>query len=44
MRRTNSTADQRPYHHGDLHSAIVDAALGVLSESKSTAFSLRELA
>jgi len=44
MSRTNSTADQRPYHHGDLHRAIVDAALEVLSESQSTEFSLRELA
>ncbi|MBX5225697.1 TetR/AcrR family transcriptional regulator [Rhizobium sp. NLR9b] len=44
MSRNNSTADQRPYHHGDLHRAIVDAALEVLSESQSTEFSLRELA
>lgn len=34
----------RPYHHGDLHKAIVEAALDVLSESQSTEFSLRELA
>ena len=39
-----STTEQRPYHHGDLHRAIVGAALDVLSESQSTEFSLRELA
>ncbi|MBB4230621.1 AcrR family transcriptional regulator [Rhizobium mongolense] len=39
-----SSTDQRPYHHGDLHRAIVGAALDVLSESQSTEFSLRELA
>lgn len=39
-----STKEQRPYHHGDLHRAIVEAALAVLSESQSTEFSLRELA
>src|SRR3974377_1650896 len=44
MSRTNLTAGDRPYHHGDLHRAIVSAALEVLSESQSTEFSLRELA
>ncbi|MBP1861456.1 TetR/AcrR family transcriptional regulator [Rhizobium herbae] len=44
MTKAASTADQRPYHHGDLHRAIVGAALDVLSESQSTEFSLRELA
>jgi AcrR family transcriptional regulator len=44
MTKATSTADQRPYHHGDLHRAIVGAALDVLSESQSTEFSLRELA
>jgi AcrR family transcriptional regulator len=39
-----SITEQRPYHHGDLHRAIVEAALDVLSESQSTEFSLRELA
>ncbi|CCM76771.1 TetR/AcrR family transcriptional regulator [Rhizobium mesoamericanum] len=38
------TKDNRPYHHGDLYRAIVEAALEVLSESQSTEFSLRELA
>ena len=44
MAKDNSTKEQRPYHHGDLHRAIVEAALDVLSESQSTEFSLRELA
>jgi AcrR family transcriptional regulator len=44
MTQELSTKDQRPYHHGDLHKAIVEAALDVLSESQSTEFSLRELA
>jgi AcrR family transcriptional regulator len=35
---------ERPYHHGDLQRAIVNAALEVLSETQSTEFSLRELA
>jgi AcrR family transcriptional regulator len=44
MRKGNVTAGDRPYHHGDLHRAIVSAALEVLSETQSTEFSLRELA
>jgi AcrR family transcriptional regulator len=44
MTKPNATAEQRPYHHGDLHRAIVNAALEVLSETQSTEFSLRELA
>lgn len=44
MTQRSSTTEQRPYHHGDLHSAIVGAALAVLSESQNTEFSLRELA
>ncbi len=43
MTKSSTTADPRPYHHGDLHRAIVGAALEVLSESQSTEFSLREL-
>ncbi len=43
MTKSTTTADPRPYHHGDLQRAIVDAALDVLSESQSTEFSLREL-
>jgi AcrR family transcriptional regulator len=44
MTKPNVTAEERPYHHGDLHRAIVNAALEVLSETQSTEFSLRELA
>ena len=44
MSKANITAEERPYHHGDLHRAIVTAALEVLSETQSTEFSLRELA
>lgn len=44
MTKPNITAEERPYHHGDLHRAIVSAALQVLSETQSTEFSLRELA
>ena len=34
---------ERPYHHGDLHHAIVKAALEILGETQSLEFSLREL-
>jgi len=44
MPKDISTKEQRPYHHGDLHRAIVEAALDFLSEFQSTEFSLRELA
>ena len=44
MSKANLTPGERPYHHGDLHRAIVNAALEVLSETQSTEFSLRELA
>jgi AcrR family transcriptional regulator len=44
MNKDISTKGKRPYHHGDLHRAIVETALDVLSESQSTEFSLRELA
>jgi AcrR family transcriptional regulator len=37
-------AQERPYHHGDLRRAIVQAALEILSETQSLEFSLRELA
>ena len=35
---------ERPYHHGDLRRAIIEAALEILSETQSLEFSLRELA
>jgi len=39
-----SKSKERPYHHGDLHHAIVKAALEILGETQSLEFSLRELA
>ncbi|MDQ0561866.1 AcrR family transcriptional regulator [Rhizobium mesoamericanum] len=44
MTKDISSTQQRPYHHGGLHRAIVEAALDVLSEAQTTEFSLRELA
>src|SRR6478609_8541931 len=41
---TKSQSHQRPYHHGDLRRAIVNAALDILRETESLEFSLRELA
>ncbi len=39
-----SQAEERPYHHGDLRRAMVDAALEILGETQSLELSLRELA
>ena len=39
-----SRLQERPYHHGDLRRAIVEAALEILRETQSLEFSLRELA
>src|SRR6201984_621579 len=39
-----SQSHERPYHHGDLRRAIVNAALNILRETQSLEFSLRELA
>ncbi|MGH6819138.1 MAG: TetR/AcrR family transcriptional regulator [Methylovirgula sp.] len=36
--------DQRPYHHGDLRRALIDAALALVGEEQDWAFSLREVA
>ena len=44
MTEPNASAEERPYHHGDLQRAIITAALEVLRETQSTEFSLRELA
>jgi AcrR family transcriptional regulator len=41
---TQSPSPERPYHHGDLRRAVVQAALEILSETQSLEFSLRELA
>ena len=37
-------APPRPYHHGNLVSALVEAALALLDETQDWAFSLREVA
>src|SRR3984893_4369241 len=38
-----SESQDRPYHHGDLPRAMVQAALEILRETQSLEFSLREL-
>lgn len=37
-------AEQKPYHHGDLRRAIIDAALKTLQEQHGWQFTLREIA
>lgn len=44
MSKTNNKVRVRPYHHGNLQRAIVNAALEILSETQSTEFSMRDLA
>src|SRR4249919_1247087 len=39
-----SQSEERPYHHGDLRRAMVEAALEILRETQSLELSLRELA
>lgn len=41
---TDSDAPARPYHHGHLAAALVDAALALLEETQDWGFSLREVA
>lgn len=36
--------EPRPYHHGDLHRALVEAALALVTEEQDWSFSLREVA
>ncbi|HLH11930.1 MAG TPA: WHG domain-containing protein [Methylovirgula sp.] len=36
--------DTRPYHHGDLRRALIDAALDLVTEEQDWTFSLREVA
>src|SRR5687767_15921657 len=40
----SSQSEERPYHHGDLRRAMVQAALEILRETQSLELSLRELA
>ncbi|GBQ06480.1 TetR/AcrR family transcriptional regulator [Acetobacter cerevisiae] len=39
-----SDTKQRPYHHGDLHRALIDTALAMLAADQTWAFTLREVA
>ena len=41
---TSATAEQQPYHHGDLPNALRRAAVEVIAERGLGAFSLREVA
>lgn len=43
MQKTQSP-ESRPYHHGDLRRAIVEAAVDLVRETQSIEFSIRELA
>jgi AcrR family transcriptional regulator len=38
------SADPGPYHHGDLHRALIAAALALVTEEQNWTFSLREVA
>src|ERR1700677_4915634 len=42
--KSSPSAEGRPYHHGHLAAALVDAALALLDETQDWAFSLREVA
>jgi len=44
MARASRRAAPRPYHHGNLASALVEAALALLGETQDWDFSLREVA
>lgn len=44
MRETASPAEARPYHHGDLRRALIDAAQRILEAEGPTALSLRAVA
>ena len=43
MNTTRST-NIRPYHHGDLRHALIDAAMALVTEEQDWTFSLREVA
>lgn len=44
MRESQTAAEARPYHHGDLRRALVDAARRILEAEGPTALSLRAVA
>lgn len=43
MKETHA-AEAKPYHHGDLRRALIDAALELVTEEQDWSFSLREVA
>jgi AcrR family transcriptional regulator len=44
MAKTGTASPARPYHHGDLRHALIEAALALVTEEQDWAFSLREVA
>jgi len=44
MSAARSASTARPYHHGDLRRALIDAALSLVTEEQDWTFSLREVA
>jgi AcrR family transcriptional regulator len=44
MKKTRAAAKLRPYHHGDLRHALIDAALALVTEEQDWTFSLRKVA
>ncbi len=44
MSKANRASKPRPYHHGDLRRALVEAALELVTEEQDWTFSLREAA
>src|SRR5271170_7712030 len=43
-RMKDVAAIPRPYHHGDLRRALIDAAVSLVAEEQDWSFSLREVA
>jgi AcrR family transcriptional regulator len=44
MAARKTASNIRPYHHGDLRRALIDAALALVTEEQDWTFSLREVA
>jgi AcrR family transcriptional regulator len=44
MRKADSAANVRPYHHGDLRPTLIEAAVALVTEEQDWTFSLREVA
>ena len=41
---SSTTTSSRPYHHGDLRRALIDAGVAIVTEEQNWGFSLREVA